>query len=984
MHKQAYQEPVSGESTMGEQHASSSVFLSYSHSDDDFVMRLKADLQAQGIPVWRDREGVQPGTPDWEEALREAIRSASAIVLIASPSARTSRYVKDELRIAEMYQRPVYPVWATGTRWMDVIPIGWGGTQYIDAREACYETALPELVTVLRTLSPTPTPTAVPLTPSSLPVLNFEPRNPYKGLRPFTGEDARDFFGRDALVRDLLEKIKATLAAEAQDVQGARLLAVVGPSGSGKSSVVMAGLLPVLQQNALPESSGWTYLPPFVPGAHPIEALTLILTEVFPERSLKSIREDLDDDASRGLHLLATALIKRQRTRVVLVVDQFEELFTQTTNEHERQHFIDLLMTAITEPQGPVIVILTLRADFYDRPMRYPLLYQHLQERLVAVLPMTLSGLRAAIENPVAQSDVQLVFEALLVGDMLFDIQGQPGMLPLLQFTLAQLFERRNGLLLTLQAYHDMGGVKGALAKHAESTYTSLPTDEHRRMARGLFLRLINPGTTEQDMTRQRAALSELDLPDAKQKVMMDTVVNTFTTARLLTTNTVAGIPTIEVSHEALIGAWSRLTTWVHESYEDMRLQKALSEDVAEWKRRGEPADRLYRGSQLTEAQAWRERNLPSSDEDAFLHASATDEKEALAQAKQQQTRYTRRMVLVGAAGLGLAGLASGYLLFLRPPQVVPVTFPYGYQSQNPSVTWSPDGKWFALQGYDGTVQVWDATNGTHLFTYKSDNYNNRVDVTWSPDGKRLALQGYDGTVQVWDTTNGTHLFTYKSDNYNNRVDVAWSPDGKRLASFGSDNTVRVWDADTGTSLLNYKGHTDVVNVVVWSPDGKRLASSGYDGMVQVWDATNGTHLFTYKGHGDVGYTLVWSPDGKWVALWGNDGTVQVWGANTGTHLFTYKSHSGQVNTVSWSPDGKRLALGGGDKTVQVWDANTGSPLFTYKGHTDAVNDAEWSPDGKRLASADNDKTVQVWDANTGTSLLTYRGHIDAVNAVAW
>ncbi len=592
------------------------VFLCYARADSELVTRLKTDLLSQGIHVWIDREGLQPGTLDWEEALRTTIRAARAALLIASPNARSSRYVRDELRIAEMYQRPVYPLWIAGTQWMDAVPLGWGGTQYIDARESRYETAMPELVELLNKASSTP---------AKVPELDFEPRNPYKGLRAFTGDDAHDFFGRDTLINELAASLEEALASEEKHQQCARLLAVVGPSGSGKSSVVMAGLLPRLREGSLPGSEQWVYLDPIVPGSRPIEVLTLVLSEHLPDKSLKAIREDLEDDSTRGLHLLATKLAKRQGTKVVLLVDQFEELFTQTPSEDERRHFLDLLVTATTEPHGPIIVLLTLRADFYDRPMRYPALGQPIDRHHQLVFPMKLDELRATIEQPVALPDVRLTFEGDMVGDLLFEVQGQVGALPLLQFTLDQLYQRRSGSQLILSAYRELGGVKGALTRQAEETYAALPSEEHRKLARALFMRLIDPGASEQDTTRRRAALSEFALPEAIQTRQLQEVIDDFIAARLLTTNEIAGTTTIEVSHEALIREWPRLAGWLREAREDIRLQQTISKDTAEWEQRNKPGDRLYRGSQLKEAQAWARHSTPSRNELVFLQASFTN-----------------------------------------------------------------------------------------------------------------------------------------------------------------------------------------------------------------------------------------------------------------------------------------------------------------------------------------------------------------------
>ena len=236
---------------------------------------------------------------------------------------------------------------------------------------------------------------------------------------------------------------------------------------------------------------------------------------------------------------------------------------------------------------------------------------------------MAIHELREVIEKPAVLPDVRLTFEGDLVGDLLFEVQGQVGALPLLQYTLDQLFQRRSGRQLTLSAYHELGGVKGALTKQAEDTYTALPSDEHRKLARALFMRLIDPGATEQDTTRRRAALSEFSLADTIQTRLLQEVVDAFIKARLLTTNEIAGTTTIEVSHEALIREWPRLAAWLREARDDIPLQQTISKDAAEWEQRNKPGDRLYRGSQLKEAQAWASRNTPSGNEGAFLRAGA-------------------------------------------------------------------------------------------------------------------------------------------------------------------------------------------------------------------------------------------------------------------------------------------------------------------------------------------------------------------------
>jgi hypothetical protein len=367
-----------------------------------------------------------------------------------------------------------------------------------------------------------------------------QPRNPYKGLLPFTQRDAGDFFGRETVVEKVVDLVNS-LVTEHPASSSNRLLTILGPSGVGKSSLVMAGLLPKLQQGALPGSKDWVYLDPIMPGKHPLEALTPILKPHFPDTSFKTLLEDLEDETARSLHLLATQLAKQHGTRVVLLIDQFEELFAQTESENERQRFIRLLLNACSEPRGPVVVLLTLRADFYDRPMQYPELFRLIETQHLSLLAIEPDDLRRVVEQPAALPDVQVTFESDLVNRLLFEMQSQVGALPLLQFTLDQLFQRRNGRQLTLSAYHELGGVKGALVKHAEETYTSLPSEEHRKLARALFVRLIDPGALEQDTTRRRATLSEFTLADPTQTRLLREIIDACIAARLLTTNEVGG-----------------------------------------------------------------------------------------------------------------------------------------------------------------------------------------------------------------------------------------------------------------------------------------------------------------------------------------------------------------------------------------------------------------------------------------------------------
>lgn len=588
------------------------VFLS--HASLDTPTRLQTDLTIRDISVQDDVASELQ-----EEKMRQAIRAAQMVLLVLTPHTRSSAAVKEHLRIANLYRRSLICVWVEGDDLRELLPAGTEQSIILDARGPRYQQALDEIMTFLdreyRSVSSAGTP---------LPDLDFEPRNPYKGLRAFTPNDRADFFGRESIVQELLDLLKRMVNSPQIKEPEPRFLAVVGPSGSGKSSVVMAGLLPKLQDGVLLGSEEWIYLDSMVPGKQPLESLMQVLAARFPEKAPQAGREVLMKEGGFGLHQLGLALVKRPETHVVLIIDQFEELFSSDIPEQERLHFIRLLVTAATEPRGPVIILLTLRADFYDRPFAYPELGRLVQQQQCAILPMGVEDLREVIERPAFLPDVRLMFDEDLVGDLLFDLRDQIGALPLLEFALDQLFAHRRDRRLTRYAYQEIGGVRGALSRHAESSYTALPSEEHRRLARMLFVRLVQFGAEEQEPLRRRADASEFALENAEQTRLLREVIDAFLTARLITVNQFATTSTLEISHEALIREWPRLATWVREAREDMHLQQTLSNDVRDWERRGKTKDRLYHGSQLKESLAWRRRNTTSGSEAAFLRASAT------------------------------------------------------------------------------------------------------------------------------------------------------------------------------------------------------------------------------------------------------------------------------------------------------------------------------------------------------------------------
>ncbi len=994
------------------------IFLSASPADDAFAARLEAELKARGVPIVRGRDtsdGHETSDSSREEAIRQAIRASDIALVVISPDTRSSRTVQEQLRIIGMYERQLVFVWASGDDLATLLPEAWGKSavvDLIDAREARYQLALEEIVARLSQGSFSTEPVRAdtpPRGPMHAP-LQSEPRNPYKGLRAFTNEDSSDFFGRDALIQELAQTIQHTLAPAQPEARGARLLAVVGPSGSGKSSLVMAGLLPQLSKGLLPGSEQWAYLEPMVPEKHPLESLAFTLAPHLPNRSLKTIREDLEDDSGRGLHLLATQMERQVGARVVLMIDQFEEVFTSSIPEAERQQFIDVLVTAVTEPRGPVMVILTLRADFYDRPLSYPALAQLLQQHHHLVLPMDIQDLRAIIEQPAALPDVQLTFEGNLVGDMLFDAQGQAGALPLLEFTLNQLFQRREGHWLTLQAYQQIGGVKGALAKQAESTYASLPSAEHRRLARALFLRLIDPGITEQDTTRRRATLPELSLPDPKHTTLMRESVDAFIAARLLTTNMIEGITTIEVSHEALIREWARLAEWLREAREDIPLQQIISADAADWERRGCPDDRVYSGSELTESLAWAKRNVPSIQEMTFLNASVTEQKR---QEQLEQSRQARELKLKRQTVNRLRSLVAVLSLFL----VVSIVFASVLQVLR--VQDDKDKATAVAEALNATSRALAANANTSLLQGKLDlalllsvkayqtahtfeardsllsalqdspqivtmlrsKYKAPISLlTFGSDGHTVIAS--DGSrVYIWDTnTKQGKLLSSNTQEYNYVGAIALSPDNRTLA-LSSASGVWLWNIQTRTMLhkfditvKNLSLGSEAPTALAFSPDGQRIESAlcslyatnqdipqCLQTQVAIWNVHSGqlVSYHTFQANGD---TATFSPDGQKLAT--NDGVnIQTWDASTGQPLGApLTSQIGSLQHVAFSPDGQKLAASS-QTTIELWNLITGQPFGTpLTNQAHSFTNLAFSPDGQKLAASSQDKTISVWN----------------------
>jgi len=828
-------------------------------------------------------------------------------------------------------------------------------------------------------------------------------RNPYKGLRAFGEADARDFFGRGALVQRLVARLK-------EPVTGSRFVAVVGASGGGKSSVVRAGLVPALRQGALDESRD-LFVTEMFPGPHPIEELEAALLRV-AVRPVSRMHDRLEA-GSRGL-LEVVDLVAPEGAEVLLVVDQFEEAFTLTTDEHERELFLESLRVATADPESRLRVVVTLRADFYDRPLVYPRFGDLLAARSEAVPPLSPDELEQAIRAPAEQAGAS--YEPGLVAEMIADVVHQPGALPLLQYALTELFERREGDLLTLRAYQEIGGIAGALSARADRIVEA--TDAAgRRAVRQVFLRLVTLGEGMPD-TRRRVARNELDSLEVEPEAV-EWVLDAFGRHRLLTFDREPATrePTVEIAHEALLTAWKRLRTWIDDARGDLRQNQGLARAAVEWRGSSRDPSFLIRGARLDHIEAWAAATTLAIGQldRAYLKASVDhrdQEREAERERRKHEVSIERRSQLrlrALVAVFAVAALIAGSLTLVATSQSERAgreariaTARELAAASIASLDDDPErGILLAIEAVkttrsaDGTV-LQEAEQALHQAVAASRTVMSVPGVggavSWSPAGV-FVTEGPEGSgvVDVRDDSTGEAVREFQAHD-GDINDVAFSPDGSMLATTGDDGELNVWDPSTGELLASVSGEGEVWGAS-FSADGTVAASWPGEGIVRVMDAFTDRVIKTLRiPFADWGGDTSVSPDGSAIAV--TSGAVVVIDIESGKELFPPLqpvARSGSdypVNQVAWSPDGRSIATASVTGNGDVWDAKTGSLRFTLAGHTGFVESVAWAPDFRGLVTGGSDGTARVWQIRDGaasqTLILSAREMAGGVRGVAF
>ncbi|NJN44056.1 MAG: hypothetical protein HC806_04550 [Anaerolineae bacterium] len=640
---------------------------------------------------------------------------------------------------------------------------------------------------------------------------------------------------------------------------GGRFLAVVGPSGSGKSSVVKAGLIPALWRGALPGSERW-FVVEMLPGAHPFDELEVALIKVAANQS-SNLREQLTRDA-RGLLRTAQLILPEDDSELVLVIDQFEEVFTLLEDEKARVRFLDMLTAAMTDPRSRVRVVITLRADFYDRPLQYPEFGELLRENMETILPLSAEGLTQAIRKPA--EIVGVSFEEGLIPSIVEEIHYQPGALPLLQYALTELFDRREGRLLTRQAYDAMGGTTGALAKRADEIYENL-TPEGQEATRQMFLRLVTLGEGVED-TRRRVARSELmaiatgdrrpetDLTTSSSvprppssEDLMDELLDTFTAYRMLSLDNdpSSRIPTVEVAHEAILREWERLGGWLNESRAEVRLQRVLSQAAAEWTNAARDPGLLLRGTRLTQLETWAEETTLAltSVEHAFLEASleARRERETAETARQERERalelrsrnFLRGLVGVFAVATVLALLLSNFAFDQRD-----------IAAQNAATATVAQGE-AVFQAATADAEALARATQQAIAEAQRDNVEEeamaRATQQAIAEEQRLLAEEQARLA----TSREFSLFSLNKLDEDPELSILLALQALETAYTKQAEEALHRALQTSRVLLTLTGHTDAILDVVFSPDSSRLATASHDGTVRVWDGHTGEMLMT-------------------------------------------------------------------------------------------------------------------------------------------
>ena len=800
--------------------------------------------------------------------------------------------------------------------------------------------------------------------------------SPFAGLAAFQEADADRFFGRD---RDI-DQVVAELRSRP-------LVAVVGPSGAGKSSLVRAGVLPALRRSG----DGWD-VHIVRPGRDPLAALATVLAHTDSSSAQGDSSAATGDGADRaaidqlrtepgtlGTRLRTHAANKRRR--IAVFVDQLEELYTLGAPLDERVAFLACLAAVADDASSPLRVLVSMRSDFLDRLAEDRWLGAEITRGLVLLSPMNHDSMREALVRPVEAREHRFEPPAL-VDRMVEAVAATRGALPLLQFTAARLWERRDRelRLLTEASYEQLGGVAGALATHADAVLAGMSAAQ-RGLARAVIERLVTP-------ERTRAPVSVTELHALRgDPALVDDLVQHLAAMRLVVVERGAegADATVELVHESLIDRWPQLVRWLDDNQDDAAMLARLRAAARDWERGGHAAGLLWTGEVAREARAWRQR---------YQGELATVEQRYLAAvlAAADRARRLRRRLFSGilaTAVLGvLAAIAMAWLAWKQTETAMRARDATRMAAMR-SLSGDPTTQLALLREIeDVAAPPPEAAQEAKRLLYAGvapvvlqDNGDVNT-VAFSPDGERIVSASQDGTVRVW-RADGRGAPLVLRGHLSMIWSAAFSRDGQRIVSTGADRTVRVWNADGSGEPRILRGHEHIVYTAAFSPDGRRVVSASQDKTARVWNA-DGSGAPLVLRHEDVVLSAAFSPDGQRIVCSTKDRTLRLWNADGSGDPVVLRGHGGSIRTAVFSPDGQRIVSASADNTVRVWNADGSGDPVILRGHTDAVTSAAFSLDGLHIVSASDDKTVRIWNAGGSGEPVVLRGHDASVNSAAF
>jgi WD40 repeat protein len=796
---------------------------------------------------------------------------------------------------------------------------------------------------------------------------------PYQGLAPFEADSTEFFFGRARATRDLLGRLGPRLE------EYGSILLVSGASGVGKSSLLRAGLMPAMAKGMLPVAGSERWPRRLLtPTSRPLAMLADVLADVYGGRA-ETVRERLREEPYA---------LGPSEGRLLLVVDQFEELFTVVTDEEERQAFVRSLHALADGPHGAGVIV-GVRADYWDRCAAYPEFAEAIQDGQVIVEPMTEDDLRLAITGPAAAAGLEIesgLVETIL-GELRVERSGgdryEAGTLPLLSQALLNTWERREERLLTIRGYEESGRVRDSVRRTADAILGGMPAED-RKTALRIFRRmtLITAGGR---VARRRATLAEIHAaasahtPERRDQV--EALLSAFAAQRLLTLYE----DTAQIAHDALLITWPALRQWLEPDLTAQAVYDRLVEDAVEWAENHRDPAFLYRGARLLSVQDARSRW--SRDIDGFPPPGPTVEGFVAASAQAARRAGRRRgLVMAGLAGLSVLALVAAGAAIIAARNAdhqrrLAVSRQLAAQSE---VAGDPEtsallalAAWRTAPTPEARFRMLDVAARPGRGTL-SGHGRPITRLAFSPDGSVIAAGSEDGLVSLWDVASRRRLdppiVATGPASCSAGFAMAFSPGGKVLAT-ACYRTVQFWDVSTHRPLGASVGTTESVQAMAFSPDGRALATSGYEGTTQVWDVAARRQSGDTIGrpnwlNGSRAVNAVaFSPDGKRLVTAGADDTARLW--DTATHRQVgdaFTGHTGDVRAISVSPDGTTLATTSADGTARMWNLAThdqvGGALRDPdgRGAFRGFHDVAFSPDGERIVTAGATGFTRLWD----------------------